>query len=111
MPCNRSQQFSIKCSGGLPTHARLLEHDVDLHHVIGFLADYLAGDLSPVERATFDAHLAECPNCRKYLYSYEQAIRVGQAAMRNSENDTNNPLPEALIAAILAARPQKHGTR
>jgi anti-sigma factor RsiW len=80
-------------------------------YIIGFLADYLAGDLSPVERATFDAHLAECPDCCKYLHSYEETIRVGKAAMRNFENDANNPLPEALIAAILAARPQKHGSR
>jgi anti-sigma factor RsiW len=38
--------------------------------------DYLEGALSDAERARFEAHLAECEGCRRYLDQMRTTIRV-----------------------------------
>jgi anti-sigma factor RsiW len=70
-----------------------------------FLHEYLFGNLSAEERAEFDKHLAECPWCVAYLDSYQQTIRLEQAAFSIPE-DSPPPAdaPEELIQAILRAR-------
>jgi anti-sigma factor RsiW len=64
-----------------------------------FLADYLEGELPPLEAEVFRWHLAVCADCRVYLATYEAAIR----AARDSQA-APAPLPPDLVAAILAAR-------
>jgi anti-sigma factor RsiW len=70
-----------------------------------FLHEYLFGNLSSEERAEFDKHLAECPWCVAYLHSYQDTIRLEQAAFSMPE-DAPPPAdaPEELIQAILRAR-------
>jgi anti-sigma factor RsiW len=69
------------------------------------LHDYLFGDLSTEERATFDKHLAECHSCVAYLDSYRKTILLEQAAF-SSQEDAPPPadVPEGLVQAILQAR-------
>ena len=70
---------------------------------VEFLSAYLEGNLAPEERATFEAHLVECPDCVRYLRTYEDAVTLARGAF-----DPNDPLledvPEKLVQAILAAR-------
>jgi anti-sigma factor RsiW len=72
--------------------------------LIDFLLDYLEGTLAEVERARFDAHLAECPDCVAYLESYAATIRLGRAACAEPEAGPPPEVPEELVRAILAAR-------
>jgi predicted anti-sigma-YlaC factor YlaD len=66
------------------------------------LDDYLDGAMDVDERATFDAHLAVCPECRDYLSSYERTVRLSRASHR-VDDAASEPPPE-LLAAVLAAR-------
>ena len=45
-----------------------------------FLNLYFDGELSAAERAVFDEHLDECPDCTAYLQNYAETVRLGQAA-------------------------------
>ena len=67
-----------------------------------FLGAYLAGDLSRRERARFEAHLADCPDCAAYLRSYEATIRLARDAF--ADEPVAPSVPEKLVRAILTAR-------
>jgi len=70
---------------------------------IEFLSAYLDDELLPAERTTFEAHLAECPDCVSYLRTYKDAVTLAKGAF-----EPNDPLPvdvpDKLVQAILAAR-------
>lgn len=68
--------------------------------IITFLADYLEGALSESKRTRFEAHLAECLDCRCYLAAYEEIIRLGRDA---HAAEAPAPPPEELVRAIVAA--------
>jgi anti-sigma factor RsiW len=72
--------------------------------LIEFLWRYTEDDLTPAERATFDAHLARCPHCAKYVQSYQETIQIGKVTLAPSEETVPTEVPEDLIKAILAAR-------
>ena len=67
-----------------------------------FLARYFAGELGPDERALFEEHLAECPDCVAYLRSYAETMGLAKDAYELDAVPAD--VPEALIRAILAAR-------
>jgi len=69
--------------------------------LIEFLDDYLSNRLDGDVRATFDAHLDACPDCRTYLQTYQQTIHLCRCSMHDTKLP---PLPESLVQAILAAR-------
>lgn len=69
-----------------------------------FLADYLAGELPAHQREEFHAHLADCPSCVTYMNTYQEAIRLGRAALRPAEREVPEEVPEELVQAILSAR-------
>ncbi len=71
-----------------------------------FLDDYLEDNLSSWSRMSFELHLALCPPCRHYLESYRQTIQVARRTLAPVSSMPTEPVPEALIQAILAARPQ-----
>jgi anti-sigma factor RsiW len=73
---------------------------VTCRDVIEFLSDYYEGALPESERALFDAHLAECPDCVAYLRTYEATIRLEKRACDESPGE----MPAGLLQAILAAR-------
>ena len=66
-----------------------------------FLDRYLAGELPPAALASFEHHLSECPNCRRYLAQYRDAMALGRTAFRVT---VPADVPEDLVAAILTAR-------
>ena len=69
-----------------------------------FLLDYVEGDLAVGERASFDAHLAECPDCVTYLRTYVQTIRLGKAVCTEDHDALGDDVPEELVQAILAVQ-------
>ena len=72
--------------------------------LIDFLLDYLDGGLSPAVRATFDGHLAICPDCRTYVHNYQEAVRAGRAALVRCDEDIPESVPDELVRAIVDAR-------
>jgi anti-sigma factor RsiW len=71
--------------------------------VIGFLLEYLSGELPPERERAFEEHLAECPSCVAYLQTYRSTIRLARETLAPS--GTPEELPRELLQAILAARP------
>lgn len=69
--------------------------------VTDFLGAYVAGELRALQRAAFETHLTECPDCRTYLRQYEQTHRLTKDAC---DDALEAGVPEELVAAILAAR-------
>ncbi len=47
---------------------------------IEFMMDYSDGTLPAAQQTEFDAHLSQCPGCRDYLLTYQEAVRLGKAA-------------------------------
>ena len=44
--------------------------------LVELVTEYLEDRLSAVDRARFDAHLAECEACRAFLEQFRQTIRT-----------------------------------
>jgi len=68
---------------------------------IEFLWQYLSKDLSADERAQFEAHLARCAPCVRYLKSYQETIRAGKGSFTNLDDPVPAEVPEELVYAIL----------
>ena len=68
-----------------------------------FLGDYLAGELGPDERAIFERHLADCPDCAAYLRSYAATVRLAKDAY-DDDDPIPADVPEGLVRAIVEAR-------
>ena len=66
-----------------------------------FLLSYVDCELAPPARAEFDAHLAVCPDCVRYLRQYLDTIAAAPLAFAD---DDFAEVPEALVHAILASR-------
>ena len=71
---------------------------------VDFLMAYLDRELPEGERATFEAHMVECPPCVTYLDTYAETVRLGQTLCRDPEGPVPEDVPEGLVRAILAAR-------
>src|SRR5262249_425074 len=72
--------------------------------LVDFLMDYLSGELPPLQRATFDKHLRDCPRCIAYLKNYQETVKLGRDALRHRNEEVPDEVPEELVQAILAAR-------
>jgi anti-sigma factor RsiW len=70
---------------------------------IDFLMAYLSGEMPARQRAVFEEHLGECPDCATYLHSYQQTVRIEKIAC-GCDDVLPADVPEELIRAILAAR-------
>lgn len=71
---------------------------------IAFIADYLAGELLHVAREAFEYHLTDCPDCERYLHSYQRSITLSRTAFLDLDGPVPNEVPEELIQAILQVR-------
>jgi len=69
-----------------------------------YMMDYLSGELSPESRAQFEHHVSLCANCRKYLTSYEETVKLGKRAFEDDDAALPADVPGQLVEAILAAR-------
>ncbi len=68
-----------------------------------FIMAYRDDELSPEVRLAFDSHLAECPACRQYLQSYDEAVALAKQA-GHQDAPAPGEVPEELLRAILQAR-------
>jgi anti-sigma factor RsiW len=50
--------------------------EMPCRELVELITDYLEDRLAPIDRARFEAHLAECDACRTYLEQFRQTIRV-----------------------------------
>jgi predicted anti-sigma-YlaC factor YlaD len=73
---------------------------VTCQEIADFLMDYLDGTLPGTQRAIFEEHLGECPECVAYIKSYQATIRMS----KKTRPEAPDTAPEDLIQAILAAR-------
>jgi anti-sigma factor RsiW len=80
------------------------ESPVTCREFADFMMDYLSGELSAEQRANFEQHLSLCANCRKYLTSYEESVKLGKAAFDDERDPVPTEVPAELVKAILAAR-------
>ena len=71
--------------------------------LIEFLEEYLEGELTPSQRRSFEAHIDECLECKSYLDSYRQTIRLSKSAL-SPDDSIPAGVPEDLVKAILASR-------
>ncbi len=72
---------------------------------VDFVGDYQEGDLPATQSQLFEAHLAQCQNCRQYFDAYRETVRSAKAAMQELDEQ---PVPEELVKAILlSARSQR----
>jgi anti-sigma factor RsiW len=78
--------------------------ELTCREVADFLMAYDDGELATPERAAFDAHLAECPDCVAYLQSYRATVALGKRAFADEDAAAAEQVPEKLVAAVLAAR-------
>lgn len=68
------------------------------------LVDYLDGNLGPLARRQIDLHTRLCSHCRRYLRAYDRARGLAADALRYSEEQALQTVPEDLVQAILTAR-------
>ena len=72
--------------------------------LVGFLNDYVDGDLEQGQRKAFEAHVEACPPCIEFLTSYRLAIELGKDACQCENDHLPEEVPEGIIKAILAVR-------
>ena len=71
--------------------------EMPCRELVELITDYLEDRLSPVDRARFEAHLAECEACRTYLEQFRQTIRT---LGRLPEESLSPAAREALLTAF-----------
>ena len=71
--------------------------------LIEFIGRYRDNELAEDERTEFDRHLAICPSCVAYLKTYEQTVLLAKAS---ADKPVPPDVPESLVKAILASKPQ-----
>jgi len=76
---------------------------VNCRECTDFLIDYLNGDLPPAQQRVFEGHLELCQTCVTFIESYRKTQKLGELV----REEPQEPLPEALVRAILAARQVK----
>jgi anti-sigma factor RsiW len=62
------------------------------------IASYLVSDLSPANLASFENHLAECPDCKAFLQTYKKTIEITRSFLE-LESAKARPRKPALRAA------------
>jgi anti-sigma factor RsiW len=68
-----------------------------------FIMDYLSGELPFESRRRFVRHLRLCPNCCRYLASYEQTVKLGKHAFA----DDAAPVPPDVSRRLRQSRPRR----
>jgi anti-sigma factor RsiW len=76
---------------------------ITCRELIGFIADYMDGQLPPPALEDFHRHIAYCVSCRAYLQSYEWTVRLGKVSVLEN-SATVEEAPEELVQAILRVR-------
>ena len=56
--------------------SRLSRRKLTCRELVELVTEYLDGGLSRRDRARFQAHIADCGNCRRYLQQFRETIRL-----------------------------------
>ena len=72
---------------------------------VDFVMRYLDGEMAPEERGQFEVHLAECPDCVRYLRQYQDTV----AAVQDQASGVPPVIPDDLVRAIVSARDPQRG--
>jgi anti-sigma factor RsiW len=70
--------------------------DLSCRQLVELVSDYVDGDLTPADRARFEAHVADCPGCDRYLTQMRTTIALTGAT---AELDAR-PRVSGLLAAF-----------
>ena len=74
--------------------------ELPCRELVEVITDYLEDRLSPVDRARFEAHLAECEACRTYLEQFRQTIRaLGRVPEESLSSEARGALLDEAAAA------------
>src|SRR5262245_63914331 len=76
----------------------------DCARIDELLSNSLDDALTPEEQADVDSHLARCPACVRRLRGYVATVAALKAAGEAERDEVPPPIPESLVARILAAR-------
>jgi anti-sigma factor RsiW len=71
------------------------------------LGAYYDNQLAAPRRATVEAHLGECGECRAYLRSYAATVRLAKQALKEAAGSHTDPTPKDLVRQILADRTRR----
>lgn len=77
--------------------------ELSCREFVEFLNDYIDDALPPERKAIFERHLEICVDCRNYLQSYRETMQASALAYRDPAKLPAEPIPEALVLAILQA--------
>ena len=69
-----------------------------------FLLAYLDEELPARDARAFRRHLFWCRACRAYVESYRTSVQLARSLGQPLPNEPAEPMPEALMEAVLAAR-------
>jgi anti-sigma factor RsiW len=75
---------------------------VTCEHLAEFLMEYVDGRVPDEERFVFDSHIAFCKDCEVYVTNYRHTLDLTRDLA--APGTSAEPMPEALVRAILAAR-------
>lgn len=70
--------------------------ELSCQELVELVTDYFEGALAPAERARFEAHVAGCPGCERYL----DQMRTTMALTRNSRAVEASPDVAGLLTAF-----------
>ena len=76
--------------------------ELTCRELTSFLDRYFSSELPDHQRDVFEAHLAVCPSCVRYVWSYRLAVGAARVAYAH-EGPLYDNVPEALVRAVLAA--------
>ncbi len=71
--------------------------EMPCQELVEVVTDYLEGRLSPVDRARFEAHIADCEYCETYLEQMRLTIRT---LGRIPEDSLSDDARETLLSAL-----------
>ena len=77
---------------------------MNCRELAGFIRAYLDGELSFREKMAFKTHLAMCADCRAYLKTYEETVRMGKKVFEEDADEIPDEVPEDLVKAVLESR-------
>lgn len=69
-----------------------------------FMVDYIDYKLDPDVRKRFEDHLANCACCKHFLKAYQRTIELSRGYGEPATLANAPKMPDAVRAAILAAR-------
>lgn len=81
--------------------------ELTCQELVELVTEYLEGTLTPVERARFEAHLADCEGCENYVLQMRRTVElVGALREDDLQPDTRDALLRAFRGFTRADSPR-----